>query len=280
MAEELRASILVKKLIKCLEQEGMADVPARTLVRLKEIMAIRTPLNIEGLSVSMLVNSDTEYTRAAKVKETWTIEWVRALPDGAVLYDVGANVGTVALAAAAGRNEAIQVVAIEPAFENYASLVRNIMINGMSDCVSALPVGLAGRSLVAPLRYQNLDPGGALHAFGDIIDLKPERSTVPVFSHACLSYRLDDLVAMEGLPFPTHIKIDVDGGEGEVLAGAERTLADRRLRGMQVEVVDFDGSHAQSHIIKEIVIAHGFQVVGELHHNEGFPRVTDFQFAR
>jgi hypothetical protein len=38
------------------------------------------------------------------------------------------------------------------------------------------------------------------------------------------------------LPQPTHIKIDVDGFEHKVVAGAARTLRDKRLRSMIVEI--------------------------------------------
>jgi hypothetical protein len=37
--------------------------------------------------------------------------------------------------------------------------------------------------------------------------------------------------------FPSHIKIDVDGNDHLVLAGARRTLADPRLKSVLVELV-------------------------------------------
>src|ERR671932_123659 len=52
-------------------------------------------------------------------KEPWTVRWLeRSLRDGDVLYDVGANVGAYSLIAAA---LGAQVVAIEPAYANYAA---------------------------------------------------------------------------------------------------------------------------------------------------------------
>ncbi len=47
---------------------------------------------------------------------------------------------------------------------------------------------------------------------------------------------LDDLVAQFGVPVPNHIKIDVDGIESEILAGAAATLKDPALRSILVEL--------------------------------------------
>jgi hypothetical protein len=49
------------------------------------------------------------------------------------------------------------------------------------------------------------------------------------------TFRLDDAVRIFGLPPPNHLKIDVDGIELQVLAGATEALADRGLRSVMVE---------------------------------------------
>ena len=100
----------------------------------------------------------------------------------------------------------------------------------------------------------------------------------PVAHHQCLCYRLDDLVKLPDLPFPTHIKIDVDGSELEVLAGAESVLRDERCRALQVEVVDTDDARARSRQVIGLLGATGFSLVAEYGHK--FPRVRDLQFAR
>jgi len=45
-----------------------------------------------------------------------------------------------------------------------------------------------------------------------------------------------ELLAADVLPPPTHIKVDVDGFEHKVFAGAARALRDERLRSLLVEV--------------------------------------------
>ena len=48
---------------------------------------------------------------------------------------------------------------------------------------------------------------------------------------------IDTFIAEFAPPFPNHIKIDVDGTDRLVLFGAERALADPRLKLILVELV-------------------------------------------
>ena len=52
----------------------------------------------------------------------------------------------------------------------------------------------------------------------------------------CAGATLDELVGAGVLPQPSHIKIDVDGFEHKVVAGAARALRDAKLRSMIVEI--------------------------------------------
>jgi len=160
-------------------------------------------------------------------KEPWTVEWLeRELRDDDALYDVGANVGSYALIAAALRPRAT-VVAIEPGPANYEGLCRNVALNGMTDTVVPLPVGLAATTHLASLGLTDTAAGAADHVLGET----GSAGAVPI-----LAYALDDLVAAFRLPPPTLLKIDVDGAEDAVLAGASVTLDSPRLRSLIVEV--------------------------------------------
>jgi hypothetical protein len=69
-----------------------------------------------------------------------------------------------------------------------------------------------------------------------------EAAFEPRSEQGMLSVTLDDLIGRFGAPFPDHIKIDVDGIEEEIVAGAERTIADERLRSALVEVYLYRGA--------------------------------------
>ena len=238
------------------------------------------PLRIENSALKFHVHSVTEDARIRKFKEPWTIEWLRSLRPDAVLYDVGANIGITALVAAESAGPGVKVVAIEPFPANFASLVKNIQANGLNARVIPLAVGLGADTAIIPLHWVSDDPGGSLHSFGDIVVLSPNERIAPVSFHMCMSYRLDDLICMPGLPFPTHIKIDVDGGETAVLMGAAGVLADPRCRAVQVEVVDQGPERACTCEIVAHLDRAGMNLVAAHAHGETYPRVFDLQFER
>ena len=161
-------------------------------------------------------------------KEPWTVDWIEAhVHDGDVVYDVGANVGTYSLIAAVAAD--VRVVAVEPAFANYAALCDNLLLNGVADRVLPLPIVLAERSRVASLGSDDTHAGAAVHA------LDREGSA---YSQPVLAFALDDLVRDFGLPRPTLMKVDVDGAEVAVLAGASESLRDPGLRSIVIEAED------------------------------------------
>jgi FkbM family methyltransferase len=161
-------------------------------------------------------------------KEPWTVQWLEeSLRDGDVLYDIGANIGAYSLIAAARAHD-VRVVAIEPGYANYAALCDNVVLNGRQDAVVPLPVVLAERTGLRTLHYSDVAPGAAGHDLGDTREA--------AFRQPVLAYRLDDLVEQFELPPPTLIKVDVDGGEAAVLAGAEKTLARAELRSVLLEI--------------------------------------------
>ena len=57
-----------------------------------------------------------------------------------------------------------------------------------------------------------------------------------------IGFTIDDFVSRFAPAFPTHLKMDVDGLEGEILRGAAATLRDPRLISAMVElsVTDHD----------------------------------------
>ena len=66
-------------------------------------------------------------------KEPETLAWIDAIPEGAIVWDVGANIGLYAVYAANRRN--CRVWAFEPSVFNLELLARNIHLNGPSDKV-------------------------------------------------------------------------------------------------------------------------------------------------
>ena len=176
------------------------------------------------------------YRANAFRKEPWQQPYIEGMAPGgpanggSVFYDIGANVGSYALAAA---SRGVMTVAIEPGFSNYAALCRNALMNKLLPRIIALPVALAGETGLSWFDYQDVRAGAASHVLG---------SSAPVYfsTHRQMVqvYALDDLIATFKLPHPTHIKIDVDGNgdvELALIAGMAGVLADERTQALMVE---------------------------------------------
>lgn len=168
-------------------------------------------------------------------KEPWTVAWIeRTLRDGDVFWDIGANVGGYALIAGSIAREGTRVVAVEPAYANYAALCDNIALNGLGDVVMPLPVLLSDATGLATLSLTDLSAGAGVHTLEGIAT----QFLPTVERQIMLCYALDDLVEQFELPWPTLLKVDVDGAEEAVLAGASRALARSEFRSALVEVED------------------------------------------
>lgn len=196
--------------------------------------------------------------RTLLTKEPETIEWLNGIEPDEVVYDIGANVGIYTCYAAMIRG--CRVVACEPSAVNHAALVRNLELNGINERVIPLCVALSDRGGVDRLHMRTTAIGGALASFGQPIDERG-RPYTPIFRQAVIGLTLDELIARYGLPFPHHIKIDVDGFEDRVMRGAGQILRDPRLRSLLVEL-RVDSEHQQRTI--QLMASVGYAVSSRL----------------
>jgi FkbM family methyltransferase len=150
---------------------------------------------------------------------------LHALRPGDLFVDIGANVGSYSML---GGGAGAQCLSIEPIPSTFAWLTRNIAVNGLGDRVQALNLGL-GRG-EGRLRFTGgLDTVNHVLAEGEVADASLE-----------VSVRALDAV-LDGRS-PSLIKIDVEGFETQVLAGAQRALADPALMAV---IMELNGSGAR-----------------------------------
>ena len=183
--------------------------------------------NVHG--IFMEVESDIQLKRL-KEKEPETVEWIRTrMKPGEVFFDVGACVGGYSLLAA---SRGIEVCAFEPAFQNYYSLLRNILLNGLK--IQTLPVAVSDTTTLTTLSYSSMERGTAHHEIqGANHNAKKSLSVI--------SLSLDDAVKLLNIPQPDHLKIDTDGNEVAVLRGADETL--QSVRTILMEIDESTGVH-------------------------------------
>ena len=241
----------------------------------------RCELVHEGVRVVYATPSSTTKWRVDTLfeKEPITIHWIAGFAANEVLVDIGANVGMYTIWAAKTRG--VNVFAFEPEAQNYALLNRNIVLNGLGGQVKAYCVGLSDQAGYSELHLSALDVGGSCHSLGERLDFMHEPMN-PVFSQGCVSARLDDLVAAGVLPAPDHIKLDVDGIEHKIIAGARRVLADRKVRSLLIETNQNLPSHMQ--MVAELV-GLGFrydpaQVAAAERKSGSFKGVAEYVFRR
>jgi FkbM family methyltransferase len=161
-----------------------------------------------------------------------------------LFVDIGANVGvyTVLAAGAIGA----RAVTIEPVPETFKKLCSNVRINQLDGRTQAYNIGL-GRS-AATLRF-TVDKDTTNHVITDDNWTGPSVS-VPV--------RTLDAV-LDGQT-PILIKIDVEGWESEVLAGAEATLSQPSLLALIVEMNGSDAAfNPNEQLVHAELLRNGFE---------------------
>jgi len=141
--------------------------------------------------------------------------WMEAQLCGELFVDVGANVGLYSLLAAElGAN----VIAVEPAAGAFRRLRENIALNGYD--IQAERIVLADEPGEA-LFTQDRGAVNRIVAPGEDESAQPTRVTT-------LDAVLDNRTA-------AGVKVDVEGAEALVLAGAAKALAAKRIRLLQLE---------------------------------------------
>ena len=188
----------------------------------------------EGVTMSFATPSTFTRWRVESIysKEPWTLEWIASFQPGEILLDCGANVGMYTIWAAATRK--VRVIALEPESQNYATLNRNIRENRLGDLVRAYCMGLSDSSGLFDLHMTDMQIGGSNHALGDPLNFEL-KELQPRFSQGGIGFALDQLVESGAVPVPNHFKIDVDGFEHKVIAGARKTLLNPLLKSLLIE---------------------------------------------
>ena len=189
-------------------------------------------------------------------KEPDTIRWIDDFfKQGEIFYDIGSNIGVFALYAA---KKGVNVYAFEPEAGNYYILNKNIYYNGFTEKIKAFNLALNDSNKFSVLNLSNINIGKSGHSFDTNMDSNHSYYE-PIHKQGVFGLSLDDAINIYNLPFPHHIKIDVDGNEHRILRGMKKTLSDKRLRSIAVEL------NMELNIDKEIIetiLSEGFTQLG------------------
>ena len=155
------------------------------------------------------------------------ITQTREMCIGGAMIDIGANVGRMSIPRVA-LGDATIAYCVEPDPLNYACLVRNIQDNGLAGL--ALPDRLAVGAHNGTVRLERAKSPGGHRVLADGMKTGRETIEVPIST-------LDAWVDRIGIDLDTvrFVKLDVQGGEVDVLTGARHVLSHRHIA-WQVEV--------------------------------------------
>ena len=168
--------------------------------------------------------------------------WRKYLKPGDIFVDIGANVGIYTIFAL---DLGAKVIACEPDPHNYQRILEHLKLNGYD--AEVLNVAVADRAGILRLT-QGLDSYNHLVLGGEELERAIEVSAMP----------LDDILGERRV---AGVKIDVEGAERLVMAGAERALSEQRIGLIQLE---------WSELQVRTTLAEGRDPVADLLRNAGY----------
>lgn len=136
----------------------------------------------------------------------------RLVQPGMTVFDIGANAGFYTMAFSRLVGDRGNVYAFEPYAENAANILTHIALNHTGN-VTLIQAAVADHPGTVGF---NVAQSNAMGAIAD-----DSRYLIP-------SVTLDHLVTNKIVPVPDLIKMDVEGAEGRVLAGAQALLQERK----------------------------------------------------
>jgi FkbM family methyltransferase len=146
------------------------------------------------------------------------------LNPGELFVDVGANIGSYSILAA---TKNARVIAIEPIPSTFKVLRQNVMLNELNDLIETINIGLGNKE--ENLKFST-DQGTINHVLKKGEDVKQMTKI--------LVRPLDDV--LDGR-VPKIIKIDTEGFETKVIEGAQKTLINKNLFAV---IMELNGSGA------------------------------------
>lgn len=206
---------------------------------LQDMVPIKSLTLTGGQSILFYCPSYDTHARAEEFffKEPETLRWIDSFQGEDVLWDIGANVGVYSIYAA---RKGINVCSFEPSFANYWILNKNIALNQLDSRVSAYCVAISEGVQLGSFNMGDTNIGGALYQFNKNqlreFEYPGLGQTNVVFNQAMVSFSIDEFIKIFNPPFPSHIKIDIDGNEVNLINGAVETLCDKRLKTVSIEL--------------------------------------------
>jgi FkbM family methyltransferase len=179
------------------------------------------------------------------------MRWIdREIEPGSIFMDVGANIGVYTIAAAHRVGPGGRVYAFEPHKVNAAALMKNLALSRLSERVDVFTCPLSDRPAMVRFNYASLSSASSGSQTGHRRAPGGADEFTPVATEVTAALTVDTLISDGVISPPTHVKIDVDGNELEILRGMQTLLTGQnRPKAVQVEIGRDTGTQIEDFMV-------------------------------
>jgi FkbM family methyltransferase len=193
-------------------------------------LVVNSPVPGTDISIKFAVHTWFEFHNRAQGSYTGEpdmVNWLKSqLQPDDVFWDIGANVGAYSLLASRLCPQA-RIYSFEPFIPTFSHLWENILLNGASDRVFPLNMGLLNKTAPEKLAVNDIRAGSSQHQVG---------GSGGVANQFVISMRGDEIPQRLGVAIPNLLKLDIDGLEVEAVEGLDGVLKNPSLRQAMIEV--------------------------------------------
>ena len=190
----------------------------KRILHYKNGIAFNISINKSSISKSLVFQNNYEFNETKLVKELIKPGWS--------VIDIGANFGWYSIHFSKLVGQSGRVFAFEPIPETYEELNSNIKLNFCQN-IKAFNLALGDKDGTISFGVPNIDGGsGASSEF-----LKYSKRVQTTMRH------LDDVIKEQKINKVDFIKADIEGGELNMLKGAEKLIENFRPK-LLIEIVD------------------------------------------
>jgi len=175
------------------------------------------------------------------------IQLLDNLRDDDVFYDIGANLGMYTVFASKVISKG-QIVAFEPSKAAVRGLQRNLELNDADAIIEQ--IALSNDSGIETLNVPDIHGSATIHSFpgGNLTEQEIQTKVG------------DKYIQTQALPTPTALKIDVEGHEGKVVRGLEKTFHHGNVRLLYCELHPSKSGEHTPEFIKSKLEGLGYEV--------------------
>ena len=196
------------------------------------------------------------------IEEKKLCNWIDTFQKKDIFLDIGANVGMFAVYAA---SKNIFTYAVEPHSSNLDYLYWNIYLNKLSNKILVFPNILGNKEKIENFYYRDLTPGVAENK----IKANAKSSKIK-FLYPAITF--DKCIELYKLKMPNKIKIDVDGGEFEILKGMKKIL--NHANELYIEMINGKKKNKDYYKIIRLLKKYNFNISDKCLTNYIFKKTT------